>query len=201
MEKTSIVSFASDSDSNLTIIFKDKCGFAATRPAGAAGHGGGTFCTGNNGPDAALNELFAYTEECAMQQKDGLPFPGLVVEKGPSGEVLGIKILRAFRTRPEVKEMTGRVFALNSFYNAVLGSKEWQLFVITALGDGVDEILPRRYEFVVTMIKALCIDGIGVLGLLDAETAKRLFANVVGEIDTLREVVDKVGTDMVWRAC
>ena len=136
-----------------------------------------------------------------MQQKDGLPFPGLVVEKGPSGEVLGIKILRAFRTRPEVKEMTGRVFALNSFYNAVLGSKEWQLFVITALGDGVDEILPRRYEFVVTMIKVLCIDGIGVLGLLDAETAKRLFANVVGEIDTLREVVDKVGTDMVWRAC
>ena len=86
----------------------------------------------------------------------------------------------------EVMMMTVRIFGRNGFYRAVEGSKDWQLFVITALGDGVDKYLPRRYEFVLDMITTLCINGVGVLGLLDAETAKRLFANVVAEKRTCR---------------
>ena len=198
-QNASIVKYVSDTNPNLTIIFQDKCGFASTRKPGATSHEGGTFCTGCNGSQSALHEIFAYAEECATQQEDGQLSAGLEVEKGPGGEVVMIKITREFRTREEVMMMTARVFSRNSFYRAVEGSKEWQLFVITALGDGVDKYLPRRYEFVIDMIKTLCIGGVGVLGLLDAETAKRLFANVVGEIDTLRGVVDNVGTEMVGR--
>ena len=200
-QNDSIVKYVSDTNPNLTIIFQDKCDFASTRKTGATLHEGGTFCTGCNGSHSALHEIFAHAEKCATQQEDGQLSAGLEVEKGPGGEVAGIKITREFRRRGEVMMMTARVFRRNSFYRAVEGSEEWRLFVITALGDGVDKYLPRRYEFVLDMITTLCINGVGVLGLLDAETAKRLFANVVAEIDTLRDVVDNVGIEMVWRLC
>ena len=200
MQNDSLVEYVSDTDPSRTIFFHNKCAFTSTRKTGAASHQGGTFCTGCDGPQSALHETFAHAEKLATQE-DGQLSAGLEVEKGPGGEVVRIKITREFRMREEVMMMTVRILGRNGFYRAVEGSKDWQLFVITALGDGVDKYLPRRYEFVLDMIKTLCINGVGVLGLLDAETAKRLFANVVAEIDTLRDVVDNVGIEMVWRLC
>ena len=193
------------SEDGLVILFPSpKCRTCLARTGAVAKekHLNGNFCTGNG--EGVLSEYDKFIAERVQkiekEKANGVPedCKGIKI-KLENGE-RHVKLFREFRSSSEVLEIKTKIIGSPGFLNATGVSEDWLVgFMGTALSDGLEKHLPKSktYAGVTKLVKKLCIDGIGVFGLLDSNTAKELFLQILSHSSVLRDAVESLRLEVV----